>query len=429
MRRRRSKLQKDIIHLLQNNRIRTQKEISQLLNKNPSSVSRSIRLLMKENLLAKNEYGYFLSSKLRKEMKALNRFYYFGSGLERMRNELSMPISTSLLNRLDFASNALKSSTLGIAEHIQSSQDSFYKKLSNFSSLNGYFKKNKAILGITKITQDSCLKISDTIKTEFEPVLKNVVKFNSSISENMKMQLQGSQLISLKLASLNSLNFSARVKDSLNSLTSSVEGTTKYLQSYSFGKVQAARVEFPKIENNLFKFETSSVIYKDLSLSIPYPIDRNVPEISEYESDHNIEAVKSRELKKLLFKINPDLDRKREGAWECIFSSNKDKCSQSANSMINFLEWTLRELAPEETVRNYFNMKKEDKITREKRLKYTLRSNQDSNIINFYIKNFLDIHKFLNKAKHSLEFNEENLLESNFYMIEGIILFLIKAKT
>lgn len=429
MQRRRSKLQKDIIHLLQNKKIRTQKEISDLLDKNPSSINRSINLLIKEGVLARSEEGYSLTSRLSDFMKTRDLFRNSSFGLERISKELSSSRIASAFDSLDLMSKTLKSYNSGIVGYVQSHQDSWHKAISNSLVLDDYFKnsRGRGFLELTKVIQQSSQKISEMMKVRFQPIMESIAKLSFSFNELMKMQLKGSETISLKLAALNSLSLNDSLRNPLESMASGLLETTKNLQVYSINRVRAAQKEFPDVGDNLFKFETASLVYKNLSLSLPYIEDMAVPEISEFEADFSIEIIKSKELKKLLIKINPELDRKREGAWECILSENQDKYSQSANSMINLLDWTLREFAPGEDVKNYFNLEKKDKITRKMKLEYILRSNQDTKLINFYIKNFLDIYEFLNNAKHSLKFDEGDVLESHFYIIEGIILFIIKS--
>jgi len=426
---RRSGLQKDIIQLLQNRTIRTQKEISGLLNKNPSSVNRSIKLLMKENILIKSDEEYLLTSKTKKEMQTWDRFHNPSLGLERITKELSSSGISNYFKNLDLMSNALKSSTSSIVGSLQSSLDSLNKTVSYSSVLDDFYRNSQkqGFLELMRITQESHNKIYEIMKDRFEPIIISVAKLSSSLNEHMKMQLKGSELISSKLAALRSLCSNDPLKKSLVSLNSGLLETTKNLQNYSISRVRLAQREFPLVGENLFKLETASQVYKNLSLSLPYIDDENIPEFYEIERDFSIEILKSKKLKKLLIKINPELDRKREGAWECILSDSQDKYSQSANSMINLVDWTLRELAPENEVRNYLKLGKSEKITRKMKLEYILRSKQDTKLIDFYIKNFLDIYDLLNKAKHSLIFHEGDVLESQFYMIEGIILFIVKA--
>lgn len=429
MQKRRSEMQKDIIRLLQTNKIGSQIEMANLLHKNPSSVNRSINLLIKEGIIERSEDGYLLTSKFKDVMKTRDHWRYSSFGLERLAKDLNSSGMARAFENLDLISKTIKSYDSGIMGLVQSYQDSMRKVVSQSSLLEQHLNNSRGnkFLELSKITQQSYINISEMMRMRFQPVMENVAKLSVLFDGLMKMQFQASNTISFKLAALNSLELNISLSKSLQRFASGFQETTKYLRVYSNSIALATQKEFPDVRNNIFKFETASLLYKNLSLSLPYTEEMDILEISGFEKDFSIETLKGKELKKLLIKVNPELDRKREGAWECIFSENQDKYSQSANSMINLLDWTLRILAPDEDVKNHLNIGDEKIITKEMKLKYILRSNQDTKMINFYINNLLDIHKFLNNAKHSLKYDEGGALESLFYIIEGIILFLLKS--
>ena len=77
----------------------------------------------------------------------------------------------------------------------------------------------------------------------------------------------------------------------------------------------------------------------------------------------------------------------------------------------------------------YTKFDKKEQITRRKRIEYILKSLSDIKIINFFCKNVIDIFNILNKPKHTFKYTNEKNLESLFYMIEGIALFLIYCKS
>lgn len=434
MNKRRSKLQKGILNILERNKVRTQKGIADSLNKSPSSINRSIKLLIKENLVRKNDAGYFLTSKYKEEIKALDlskmtgnfaislgenlmqdrkRLYPYHSGIERMIREMNK----SHIKEMDVMRRALGPSFEEIARSMRITSEPIIKMNEEMKrSLEPMFKFSSMAeiarkIGYTHASfLDSTKKLSETF---------------SLFSKN----LQVSKLISSKISSLNSLALNSIFKTDIKPLVSSVLNTTKYFQDYSFERTQEIlrEKELSIIDKNLFKLEASSLIYKNLSYSIPYPIEKEHPEIKDFEIDFSTEAVKNRKLKKILISIDPNLDRMREGAWETLYSDNPDKYRQSSTSMIEFLDWTLRKLAPNKEVKEHSNIDEENKITRSQRIEYILNSRSDRKIIKFYCRNVSEIHELLNKSKHSLEYSDEKSLESLFYMTEGIILFLVKT--
>ncbi len=435
MNKRRSKLQKGILNILERNKVRTQKGIADSLNKSPSSINRSIKLLIKENLVRKNDAGYFLTSKYKEEIKALDlskmtgnfaislgenlmqdrkRLYPYHSGIERMIREMNK----SHIKEMDVMRRALGPSYGEIAKTMRITSEPIIKMKEEMKMALEPMSKFSSMAEITrkiKSTHDSFLGSTKKLSETFSLFSKN---------------LQASQLISSKISSLNSLSLNSIFKTDIKPLMSSVLNTTKYFQDYSFERIQKImkEKELLIIDKNFFKLEASSLIYKNLSYSIPYPIGKEHPEIKDFEIDFSNEAVKNRKLKKILISIDPNLDRMREGAWETLYSDNPDKCRQSATSMIEFLDWTPRKLAPDNVVKAHFNIEEKDKITRSQRIEYILNSRRsDKKIIEFFCRNVSEIHKLLNNPKHSLEYFDEKHLESLFYMVEGIILFLIKT--
>jgi len=469
MNKRRSKLQKGILNLLERNKVRTQKEISDSLNKNASSINRSIKLLIKENLVRKNNAGYFLTSKYKEEIRSLDlskitgnfaislgenlmqdrkRLYPYHSGIERMIREMNK----SHIKEMDVMRRVLGPSFGEIVKTMRIVSGPIIKMKEEMDVMRRVLGPSFGEIAKTmRITSEPIIKMKEEMKMALEPMSKfssmaeiarklghthdSFLGSTKKLSETFSLfskNLQASQLISSKISSLNSLSLNSIFKTDIKPLVSSVLNTTKYFQDYSFERIQEIlrEKELSIIDKNLFKLEASSLIYKNLSYSIPYPIEKEHPEIKDFEIDFSIEAVKNRKLKKILISIDPNLDRMREGAWETLYSDNPDKCRQSATSMIEFLDWTLRKLAPNKKVKEHSNIEEKDKITRDQKIEYILNSRRsDKKIIEFFRRNIIEIHKLLNNPKHSLEYFDEKQLESLFYMVEGIILFLIKSKS
>jgi hypothetical protein len=395
MNKRRSKLQKGILNLLERNKVRTQKEIADSLNKSPSSINRSMKLLIKENLVRKNDAGYFLTSKYKEEIKSLDlskitgnfaislgenlmqdrkRLYPYHSGIERMIREMNK----SHIKEMDVMRRALGPSFKEIAKTM-------------------------------RITSEPITKMNEEMKRSLEPLIK-------STEEIRKMELE-------PMFKFSSMAETARKLGHTHA--SFLDSTKKLSETFSlFSKnLQASQLISSKI-SSLNSLSLNNIFKTDIK------IGKEHPEIKDFEIDFSNEAVKNRKLKKILISIDPNLDRMREGAWETLYSDNPDKCRQSATSMIEFLDWTPRKLAPDNVVKAHFNIEEKDKITRSQRIEYILNSRRsDKKITELFCRNISEIHKLLNNPKHSLEYFDEKHLESLFYMVEGIILFLIKSKS
>lgn len=398
MKRRRSKLQREILNVLKVKKVRTQKEIADFLNKDPSSVNRSINLLIDEDLVRKNYNGYYLSSKYKQKLKPFE--------LLKVNNEL-IASSEKLIKEI----NAV------IREKID-------------YSLSKIFLAGKITEKPFMIMSDSINKLVSTYDSFLDSFLDSANKIHE-VSSLFNKNLRLSKLMFSKILYLNSLPLSNKLNIKLNALSSGILNTTKYFKNYSLEKVNEIlqKKESQIIHENLFKFRTSSLIYKNLSYSIPYPTEKDYPETIYLEEDFAVEVKKSKKLKKALFSIDPILNKIREGAWETLYSDNPDKCRQSATSMIEFLNWIIQKLAPNEEVMKYTKFDKKEQITRRKRIEYILKSLSDIKIINFFCKNVIDIFNILNKPKHTFKYTNEKNLESLFYMIEGIALFLIYCKS
>lgn len=398
MKRRRSKLQREILNLLQMNKFRTQKEIADFLNKNPSSVNRSINLLIDEDLVRKNNNGYFLSSKYKQKLKPFE-LLKINNKLISSSEELIKEINAAIREKIDY-------------------------------SLSKIFLAGKMTEKPFMIMSDSINKLVSTYDSFYDSFLDSTKKIHE-VSSLFNKNLRLSKLMFSKILYLNSLPLSNKLNIKLNALSSGILNTTKYFENYSLEKVNEIlqKKESQIIHENLFKFRTTSLIYKNLSYSIPHLIEKDYSEKIYFEEGFAIEVKKGKKLKKSLLSIDPILDEMREGAWGTLYSDNPDKCRQSATSMIEFLDWTIRKLAPSKEVMKYFKVDKKEKITRRKKIEYILRTLSDIKIINLFCKNVIEIYNLLNKTKHAFRYINEKNLESLFYMIEGIALFLINCRT
>jgi len=79
-----------------------------------------------------------------------------------------------------------------------------------------------------------------------------------------------------------------------------------------------------------------------------------------------------------LMTIDPQLERKRQGAWQTLEGSTSDRHAQAANSMRDVLSQLLDNLAPAEQVKEaswYMKPKSGDPVTRAMRVRWAIAGN------------------------------------------------------
>lgn len=97
--------------------------------------------------------------------------------------------------------------------------------------------------------------------------------------------------------------------------------------------------------------------------------------VKEYVSQEEILSAKDEAIANFLISVNPDLDKKRQGAWDAFRGSSRDKLPQAAHSMREVLRLLIDQLAPDTQVEKaswYKKPKKGDGITRAMKIRYTL---------------------------------------------------------
>jgi len=83
-------------------------------------------------------------------------------------------------------------------------------------------------------------------------------------------------------------------------------------------------------------------------------------------------------IQDFLTQLDPQLERKRQGAWQTLKGSSADKHAQAANSMREILSQLLDKLAPKERVKKaswYKKPKSGDPVTRAMRVRWAIAEN------------------------------------------------------
>ena len=129
------------------------------------------------------------------------------------------------------------------------------------------------------------------------------------------------------------------------------------------------------------------------------------------------------QLGELLYNLDPNLERKRQGAWEVLESGNSDSLSQCANSTVELLRKTITKIIPS-------NSKWKVELRTILSNKYGSKSLLP--FVNVYVDwiehtiTFVEI--LINKIegiKHSINFKHEEVVRMLLIATEGLILVLL----
>ena len=141
----------------------------------------------------------------------------------------------------------------------------------------------------------------------------------------------------------------------------------------------------------------------------------------------------SSQLRVGLAEIDERLAEKLDGAWERIIRGGADSTSQAANSLMELIDWTLRELAPNDAVLAWHSTEgrpakelHEGKPTRPLRVRYAVRQYPEKNSsLNLYLKAVAELTDTIQGAKHGLDRNSRKALVPVAMVIEGLLHFLV----
>lgn len=119
---------------------------------------------------------------------------------------------------------------------------------------------------------------------------------------------------------------------------------TQYLARYDFKEI----TETMQTIQNMSRF----VIPPGISRAVPpYLLDAPLLRQTKYQKSHFVDNATKETIEKLLSSLEPDLERKRKGAWQTFRGESQDKLSQAMSSMREVLRQLLDLLAPENDVR------------------------------------------------------------------------------
>ena len=153
-------------------------------------------------------------------------------------------------------------------------------------------------------------------------------------------------------------------------LNSQLKSAFQALSSYDFQNLARTM----QIVQNMPKFTIPPYLTMPSSLSSLAFAEKSPNVISDFSRNSKI-SVPNVTIGILLNSISPDLERKRQGAWQTFRSKNVDRISQSTNSLREVLRQLLDILAPEGKVINacwYVKPKEGTPVRRKMRIRYAL---------------------------------------------------------
>ncbi|HVC14239.1 MAG TPA: hypothetical protein VND62_05200 [Acidimicrobiales bacterium] len=141
----------------------------------------------------------------------------------------------------------------------------------------------------------------------------------------------------------------------------------------------------------------------------------------------------SAELRVRLHGIHPSLSKKLDGAWERINNGGTDAASQAANSLMEAVDWTLRQLAPDGDVLAWHTESRrpgselsEGRPTRTLRIRFAVRDRPEKReAIELYLRSAEGLVKALQGIKHGLEPRARSALVPVAMTVEGLLDFIL----
>jgi hypothetical protein len=180
-----------------------------------------------------------------------------------------------------------------------------------------------------------------------------------------------------------------------------------------------------KFNDNFIKMSDILSVAISTQMNVLGTLSEIVPQFPKISLQSLTEKQKDK-LGNLLDNLNPNLNKKREGAWTALESQNPDKVSQCANSTVELLKYTIESLTSETKwkeglsklkvyLADRYDSKKSFPIFIEKTDKWV-----ESTI------EFIDAHRTkIEGVKHHHDFEHENVAKGLLMITEGILLILL----
>jgi hypothetical protein len=154
--------------------------------------------------------------------------------------------------------------------------------------------------------------------------------------------------------------------------------------------------------------------------------------------DIGVSTLEETTITRLLDSIDPELERKRRGAWQTFNSYSEDRCSQAIHSMREVFRQLLDKLAPEEDVANaewYRKPRDAPYITRKMRIRYSIGGPVDRELSESTLKLIESLwhsadtmYDKLSKEAHETNTTPTTEAEAYLKACESIILLILSSR-
>lgn len=200
---------------------------------------------------------------------------------------------------------------------------------------------------------------------------------------------------------------------------------------YSIGASPTYYTNFSDESNKLVNYGLDTIVR-----SIPYyPTGLEIPSLDKIREIGEIKEVElfesQNKLDIFLEKIDPQLISFRKGCWDTFNRKDFDYIGQSSSSMRRLVEHLIRSLAPEiEVIETEFfknspkGKDKNGKPTRQAKIMFILKKNNDSNHLERMVSGFLGAYDNLTAWDH-IPLNEHNFVYGAFITIEGYLIQIL----
>lgn len=185
-----------------------------------------------------------------------------------------------------------------------------------------------------------------------------------------------------------------------------------YERKKRFANLSRIKVEYDK---KIYKLVRELRCTPFLEVKLPeciYEYYSNFQSPRELKSQTSPKEYSNHELDDLLSKLDPRLSKKRQGAWQTFKSSNLDRLSQSANSMVELLDKVIGLVCGDLSFDNYLKNKFNDVET----VKWVEATR----------KWVSETKSKLHRVKHHIEYTDEMIAEKLLSSAETIIYILLK---
>lgn len=180
----------------------------------------------------------------------------------------------------------------------------------------------------------------------------------------------------------------------------------------NYEKLERIKIEYDKKISFLAK-ELRCTPFLDVKLpECIYEYYSNFQLPRKLKSQTSPKEYSNHELDDLLYKLDPRLSKKRQGAWQTFKSSNPDRLSQSANSMVELLDKVIGLVCGDLSFDNYLKNKFNDVET----VKWAEATR----------KWVSETKSKLHRVKHHIEYTDEMIAEKLLSSAETIIFILLK---